>query len=668
MALATTRSRSPLSSDARSRTTSRGGCATCGSPAKGKCSCDDACVPCGCGELSCLCRPNWFAGMVLRDEDLRRLDQYITGRFRRLNLEAFGPGVLNGLEVRCDPCGDGVIVGCGHAISPCGDDIVVCDDAHVDICDLINACRPKQDDCLPHQRPRACPDAEEQWILAIEYTERPEKGVLPLKFDGASKSCDCGGHGGGDCGCGCGGGGSCGCDGDQSNGWSTNGSGTSSFQRPRNAPSGCEPTLLCEDFRFRVCPPPDLPPACRTLRDDNDDTEPYRGEMVERFMCCFNDLVENLPEPPDTSDDVGSDSVSAQADAWYRWLCQIKQHLLDFISRNPTTNCEAIVDLQRLAILRRSDFSSDAAYGAYLVETLERMTIIFFELMFNCLCSALLPPCPSPATTTSVPIAAVTVRYTGNGCQVVSICNWTRTREYAASLKNLEYWTSFLPFGRDLRRVIECLCCDLLGSLFEDDDQPAGSVNNDFNEEVEFGLGNIRDTEPNSEQPMASAVFAMSADGNVGPRANMRERLNRRLRPMAVGGNFDRLVRAARSVSRDRGPVEPMQAFRDLFTKSSETKTGPLGVSAREAPAEALLLNSLALPMLTGIAESPAFRNFGIGGMPAAAPPEDSSNDVEAMRAEIAELRERLDGLEKPASKPRSTRGGSKKSTPRKKS
>lgn len=654
-----------------SRTKARSGCSTCGAPAKGKCTCDDACVPCGCGELACLCRPNWFAGMVLRDEDLRRLDQYITGRFRRLNLEAFGPGVLNGLEVRCDPCGSGVVVGCGHAISPCGDDIVVCDDAHVDICKLIDACRkPERDPCLPHQRPRACPDIEEQWILAIEYSERPEKGVLPLRFDGGSKSCDCGGHGGGDCGCGCGGHGGSKSEG----GWSAGNSSSGQYLRPRNAPASCEPTLLCEDFRFRVCPPPDLPPACRGFRGDDDDTDTFRGDLVERMMCCLDDLLEGLPEPPDVSDNIGASAVTSQADDWYRWLCRVKQHLLDFIARHGTTNCEAIADLQRLAILRRSDFSSDEAYVAYLREALERMTVIFIELMLNCLCSALLPPCPSPATSTLVPLAAVTVSYSEGSCRVISICNWTRLRKYASSLQNLEYWTSFLPFGRDFRRLLECLCCDLLGQLFEDDRQPDSDANVQPGN-AEFPLSGISPEASASVQPSESAVFAMSAGDTTGLRANLRERLNRRLRPDAVGGEFDRLVRTARSVSRDRGPVEPLDVFRDMFTKSDKAATGPFGSAGRTAPAEALLMNSLALPMLTGIAASPAFRNFAIGGTNVAMPQGKASDDAEAkaeagevekMRAEIDELRKRLDGLEQPASKPRRTRGTSKKGSTRK--
>lgn len=655
MAIAPTR-RAPRTTTAELRTTTRaapaarrGGCAGCGAPAGGTCSCQDACVPCGCGKLNCLCRPSWFAGMVLRDEDLQRLDRYIIERFRRVNLQFFGPGVVNGLEVRCDPCGPGVVVGCGHAISPCGDDIVVCDDSYVDVCKLIEKCRQKErDDCLPHQRPRACPDLNEKWVLAIEYTERPERGVLPLRRE-AAKACGCGGGSGG---CGCGGegaSGGCGCEGGAS-GWS--GKGT---ERPRGAPPACEPTLLCEDFRFRICPPPDLPPACRTGRGDDKDAETESGPMLERIKCCTDALMKDLPTvPPFNPQNPGPDVIQ-RSDEWYRWFCLIKQHLLNFVSRFPVSNCQALADIQRLTPLRRQDFPSDAAYLAWWFETLQRLAVILVELLFACVCSGLLPPCPDSATSTSVPIATVTVSYAGSGCRVVSVCNWTRLRKYSANLRTLNYWWSFLPFGRELRRLLECLCCDLLGNLFADDDQPGRpgfTPNDDFD-----GPGNIGGV---GRRTMAAAGPGGGGGGDV-PRdvsGRLRERLDRRLRPLAVGAEFDRMAATARAVSRSAAPVEPLAALGDLLGFSAEEQ-GPFGSAGRTAPAEALLFNSLGAPFLRGIAASPGLRNFGLdlgpelGGIGLGTPPAEGRAETEArteemtaMRAEIAELRARLDGLE----------------------
>src|SRR5918999_2707344 len=81
-----------------------------------------------CGGLECLCRPRFFAGQLLTDEDLNRLDAYIRGKNRLHNRMLHGWGTVNGLEVSCTPCGNTVTVSSGYALSPCGEDIVLCHD------------------------------------------------------------------------------------------------------------------------------------------------------------------------------------------------------------------------------------------------------------------------------------------------------------------------------------------------------------------------------------------------------------------------------------------------------------------------------------------------------------------------------------------------------------
>lgn len=87
---------------------------------------------CGCGGKGCaVCeprsfiRPRFFAGQLLTDEDLALLGDYVVAKNRLHNRALWGPGVVCGLDVNCDPCGDGhVIVQPGYAINCCGDDIV----------------------------------------------------------------------------------------------------------------------------------------------------------------------------------------------------------------------------------------------------------------------------------------------------------------------------------------------------------------------------------------------------------------------------------------------------------------------------------------------------------------------------------------------------------------
>src|SRR5262245_31843991 len=89
--------------------------------------------PCpACGGLECLCRPRFFAGQLLTDEDLTRLERYIVEKNKLHNRYLHGWGVVCGLEVVCDPCTTtNVIVQTGYALSPCGEDIVVCKDQSV---------------------------------------------------------------------------------------------------------------------------------------------------------------------------------------------------------------------------------------------------------------------------------------------------------------------------------------------------------------------------------------------------------------------------------------------------------------------------------------------------------------------------------------------------------
>src|SRR6266496_2355065 len=79
-----------------------------------------------CGGLECLCRPRFFAGQLLTEDDLNRLERYIIDKNRLHNRYLVGWGVVCGLEVLCNPCKGFVTLTAGYALSPCGDDIVVC--------------------------------------------------------------------------------------------------------------------------------------------------------------------------------------------------------------------------------------------------------------------------------------------------------------------------------------------------------------------------------------------------------------------------------------------------------------------------------------------------------------------------------------------------------------
>jgi hypothetical protein len=77
------------------------------------------------------------------------------------------------------------------------------------------------------------------------------------------------------------------------------------------------------------------------------------------------------------------------------------------------------------------------------------------ELFRQCVCSAMLPPCPDPVDRDCVPIATVTVQR--GTCVVTEVCNW-KAREFAITLPNLHYWLSWLPWGR-LKESLARMCC-----------------------------------------------------------------------------------------------------------------------------------------------------------------------------------------------------------------
>lgn len=382
-----------------------------------------------CGMLECLCRPRFFAGQILTADDLNRLDAYIRGKHRLHNLQLHGFGVVNGLEVTCNPCGDGVAVGCGYALSPCGEDIVVCEPVSVDVCDLICRCCEAErawQPCNPPSQPTLgdCPGGEEEWILAIRYAESPARGVKPLRPAE-------------DCGC-------------------------TSGQKPRGAPVQCEPTVICEGFAFEVYrKPPDPvqdPERGNVLNPDS--------EIYKRFLCCLS-LLQEMPTLPG---DLSFSSVQANPAGWYQWTNRARGQLARWLATHGSTNCELLALFNGIVY---PPAGTAANAGAIFLAVI-LLLVVYIDALFACLCSALLPPCPAPSDEVRVPIA--TLHVGGQPCRVLRVCNWSSHRKIAISFPALQYWLSLLPFGVQLRQGLEALCCFDLLALFAPRDRVAGTV------------------------------------------------------------------------------------------------------------------------------------------------------------------------------------------------
>jgi hypothetical protein len=153
---------------------------------------------CGCGGAAtqvaaAFVRPNFFAGQLLTEDDLQALTGYVTGKRRLSNRLLFGPGVVCGLEVVCDPCGGGkVTVRPGYGLDCCGDDIVVDCPESVDVNALVRDLRIRSlgvdcgDDCGQGSDRNG-----QEYGLYIRYTEQPTEPVAPYPTGEACSSTGC---------------------------------------------------------------------------------------------------------------------------------------------------------------------------------------------------------------------------------------------------------------------------------------------------------------------------------------------------------------------------------------------------------------------------------------------------------------------------------------------
>jgi len=415
-----------------------------------------ACQPCpDCGGLECLCRPRFFAGQLLTEQDLNRLDQYIVAKNQLHNRYLVGHGVVCGLDVLCSPCANTVSVSSGYAIDTCGNDIIVCSPDTVDICKLIKACTPTtQVDCGPYKDNSQCRDLEQEWILAIRYQETPSRGITPLT---GSSQCGCGaGVGACSCGgavskaCGCGSlmpaAGCCGQTMMSATPVSTN------LPR-RGAPPACEPTVTCESYRYEVFLAPPTPSGrVSPVRGLGGFAGTIGGEMFAQIACCVEALFANMPSLPPTLDPTSLTSRTS----WANFCCNLRQALIQHVLAQGSGDCRAIAKLHAISC---PDPKVETGFAsAFWIAFIEEL-LIFLERLIGCVCSAALPPCPAPGDP-RVPLASVRVR--ASDCTLLSVCDWTPLRKNVVTTKTLGYWLGWLPYVPVLRKFMQELCCAIL--------------------------------------------------------------------------------------------------------------------------------------------------------------------------------------------------------------
>lgn len=419
--------------------------------------CREELPPCPvCKGLECLCRPRFFPGQLLSDEDLNRLQRYITGKNKLHNRYLHGWGVACGLEVVCDPCKPtNVVVRAGYALSPCGDDIVVCGDQSVNVCELIERCRAREPQCDPPYQtpPQACTGGVEKWVLAVCYDEKPSRGITALTGAG-DNSC------GGSCSCGAGANsGGCSC-----SGAAVPAKAKSNYTRSTR-PKGpqCEPTQICEGFTWKAYPAPKpdnrlgnypLPYGNRSaLLSWLYGNRATLGPLLDRVLCCVlaamdlrGQVREGRGDDPRVVLNVYRDYVEA---------------LRDFARDFAIHECAALTRMNEVvteALAYLAALGNRAPTAAELAELRRRLLLLdgtWINLIAECFCSALLPACPEPATDNCVPIAVVTLQK--QNCRIEEICNW-EARKLLITWPTITYWLSWLPWD-NLKRWVARLCC-----------------------------------------------------------------------------------------------------------------------------------------------------------------------------------------------------------------
>lgn len=149
---------------------------------------------------------------------------------------------------------------------------------------------------------------------------------------------------------------------------------------------------------------------------------------------------------------------SAQSPDIYRaladWLRTLRAWLLARLDKRPPFGeCSLIREVNAIAIPGGNQPDPNAVISA--TEALFRA---FLRYLLDCICAALLPPCP-PCDDTGVKLAC----FDFDDCEVDNICNLERT--FLLTGPNLRYW---IPLLHQIGEAFERLCCTWATKL----DQP----------------------------------------------------------------------------------------------------------------------------------------------------------------------------------------------------
>jgi hypothetical protein len=207
-------------------------------------------------------------------------------------------------------------------------------------------------------------------------------------------------------------------------------------------------------------------------RCDDDDEQRPPGRLIKRIQECAGALVALLTDQP--SQPLNADMPLPARQAWVRYCQRIKASLYEHLTRQGTSRCDLLEQLCRLGCPDPS--LTGQGFLTAMQQALLAIWPVWIAAIQDCLCFALLPPCPAPAKDPRLPLAVVTI--TGGKCKIIDICNWTPLRPIVGTFPNLGYWLSAFGFMEQLRRTFFCFCCEPLFQARQPEfiDQPPGAV------------------------------------------------------------------------------------------------------------------------------------------------------------------------------------------------
>jgi hypothetical protein len=160
-------------------------------------------------------------------------------------------------------------------------------------------------------------------------------------------------------------------------------------------------------------------------------------------------------------------------------------------------------------------------YRAQMLDAFADLLGGFLQYLKDCLCDHFLVRCPEPTGAEEIRLGCVSIR----GGQVYKICNFSG-RKYVKSFPTMGYWLSLVPVQPLIARAVEIFCCTVLPEFFSRVSVPGSGQAADVGDDrlsmtsllrlIEVAqtndlLGSIRDLRSRAGIATRTAVSAMRA-------------------------------------------------------------------------------------------------------------------------------------------------------------